>query len=162
MFCLRFPGQYWDDETGLHYNWNRYYDPSTGRYITADPIGLEGGMNLYAYANLNPVNYIDAEGLNPARAIIYRSFMLAMAAAKAAKNQIVKGAKHCKNIRCKIANHPAHHRFGWPYNKRMPHIQLTCWVKGKKGSQKILRFPYSARPPGGSGGGPNVDPDLMP
>lgn len=59
---LRFPGQYYDAETGLHYNYHRYYDPDTGRYLTPDPIGLEGGINLFAYANQNPINYIDPYG----------------------------------------------------------------------------------------------------
>jgi RHS repeat-associated protein len=60
---LRLAGQYQDEETGLYYNWNRYYDPSTGRYISADPIGLDGGMNLYAYVQNDPVNWIDPNGL---------------------------------------------------------------------------------------------------
>jgi RHS repeat-associated protein len=60
---LRFPGQYFDYETGLHYNWHRFYDPETGRYISADPIGLRGGMNLYTYVENNPVNNVDPEGL---------------------------------------------------------------------------------------------------
>ena len=60
---FRLPGQYYDAETGLHYNMFRYYDPATGRYITADPIGLSGGLNLYSYVNGNPVNAVDPLGL---------------------------------------------------------------------------------------------------
>ncbi|MCI5211036.1 MAG: RHS repeat-associated core domain-containing protein, partial [Candidatus Electrothrix sp. ATG2] len=66
---LRFSGQYFDAETGLHYNWNRYYDPETGRYIAADPIGLGGGMNLYAYVGSDPVNWYDSTGLFPCSAV---------------------------------------------------------------------------------------------
>nr|WP_234008599.1 RHS repeat-associated core domain-containing protein [Serratia sp. MYb239] len=58
---LRFQGQYFDAETGLHYNRYRYYDPQTGSYISQDPIGLEGGINLYAYAP-NPLGWIDYAG----------------------------------------------------------------------------------------------------
>jgi RHS repeat-associated protein len=60
---LRFPGQYFDSESGLQYNWHRFYDPSTGRYISADPIGLDGGINLYGYVNQDPVNLVDSFGL---------------------------------------------------------------------------------------------------
>ncbi len=60
---LRFPGQYFDAETGLHQNYFRDYDPRTGRYIQADPIGLAGGINVYSYAIVNPLRWIDPTGL---------------------------------------------------------------------------------------------------
>lgn len=58
----RLPGQQYDDESGLCYNRYRYYEPLQGRYITQDPIGLNGGWNLYKYP-LNPINYADPLGL---------------------------------------------------------------------------------------------------
>ena len=61
---FRFQGQYFDEESGLHYNRFRYYDPSSGRFVSQDPIGLLGGGNLYAYV-LNPLIFLDPFGLSP-------------------------------------------------------------------------------------------------
>jgi RHS repeat-associated protein len=60
---LRFPGQYLDEETGLHYNYQRDYDPTIGRYVESDPIGLGGGLNTFGYANAQPLRWTDPFGL---------------------------------------------------------------------------------------------------
>ena len=60
---LRFPGQYFDAESRLHYNYFRDYNPATGRYVQSDPIGLDGGLNAYLYSSGSPVNAIDIYGL---------------------------------------------------------------------------------------------------
>jgi RHS repeat-associated protein len=62
-FSLRFPGQYFDSETNVHYNYHRQYDPSLGRYLQSDPIGLASGINPYLYAAANPLSFIDSLGL---------------------------------------------------------------------------------------------------
>ena len=59
---LRYAGQYQDNESGLHYNLFRYYEPEVGRFTTQDPIGLQGGLNLYQYAP-NPYGWVDPLGL---------------------------------------------------------------------------------------------------
>ena len=59
---LRFPGQWFQSETALHQNWMRDYDPTLGRYIQADPLGLVDGASVYGYALQNPGRYIDPRG----------------------------------------------------------------------------------------------------
>ncbi|MEO0461383.1 MAG: RHS repeat-associated core domain-containing protein [Myxococcota bacterium] len=65
---IRFPGQYEDAETGLHYNWNRFYNPTTGRYLTEDALVSEVpgfGESVYGYARNNPALYTDPDGRCP-------------------------------------------------------------------------------------------------
>jgi RHS repeat-associated protein len=66
-YNLRFPGQYFDKETNLHYNYFRDYDPAIGRYIQSDPIGLDGGINTYVYVNNQPTIQVDPLGLMGSR-----------------------------------------------------------------------------------------------
>lgn len=58
----RFPGQWFQLESGLHYNWNRHYDPSIGRYLQPDPLGMPDGPSRWAYVNNSPLMYTDPTG----------------------------------------------------------------------------------------------------
>jgi len=60
---LRFPNHYADPETGLHFNRFRYYSPELGRFLQVDPVGIDGGINLYAYCGGNPLTRVDLDGL---------------------------------------------------------------------------------------------------
>jgi RHS repeat-associated protein len=69
-YNLRFPGQYYDQESGTYYNYFRDYDPSIGRYIESDPLGLRAGINTYAYVAGDPMGDMDPKGLTAAGAAL--------------------------------------------------------------------------------------------
>ena len=69
-FPLRFPGQYFDRETNLSYNYFRDYDPPIGGYKQSDPMGLRGGLNTYVYGNADPIRFVDPQGEQATGAIV--------------------------------------------------------------------------------------------
>jgi RHS repeat-associated protein len=77
---LRLPGQYFDAETGLHYNYQRYYDPKTHRYISPDPVGYKDGLDPYLYTAGDPINKVDPFGLYQIDVHYYLTFFLAVVA----------------------------------------------------------------------------------
>ena len=127
-------GRYFDSETGKHYNYFRDYDPAIGRYIESDPIGLDGGLNPFAYADQNPLTFTDATGESP----ISLGARLLVAGGTAALNACrkVKGCaaaldraeEFCKDVKCELKRERADHNFGDKTNPRYcEHYRLTCW-----------------------------------
>jgi RHS repeat-associated protein len=90
---LRYQGQYYDDETGLHYNRYRYYDPDIGRFVSPDPIGLFGSENLYEYA-VNPITWMDPLGL--------AKFTPKKKALILAENEQFHGQHTCEKCKCAL------------------------------------------------------------
>ena len=100
VFNLRFPGQYFDAETGLHYNYFRDYEPGTGRYVESDPIGLDGGMNTFVYVSNDPMGSTDPDGLHPLIMRICIRFPLACSAMAACRSNPAK----CVQLLCKASS----------------------------------------------------------
>jgi RHS repeat-associated protein len=134
---LRFAGQYDDSETGLHHNGLRDYDPSTGRYLQTDPIGLAGGLNTYAYVEGDPVNFIDPTGENPAALLYVYARCVAQCTAQSAAgdfldNKCPEFGDYAKDCALSCAN---------PLN----------WLGGRGGPGRV-----GARGPGRGAGPPPV------
>jgi RHS repeat-associated protein len=136
---IRFQGQYLDDETGLHYNRHRYYDPHSGRFISDDPIGLLGGINTHAYAP-NPIQWADPLGLSP------RKLKTAGAGTKCPKCNPCAG----KN--------PAAIARSWQGPTNAPYVGVDSYTNTvlKKGTVLYTLYPYGPKPGNYFGGSPAV------
>jgi RHS repeat-associated protein len=91
--ALRFPGQWFQSESGLHQNWMRDYDPTTGRYLQADPLGLVDGASVYGYVLGNPGRYVDPTG----EAV---PLIIAGAVAGVALGALLEYLEHGANLKC--------------------------------------------------------------
>ena len=110
VLSLRYPGQYYDGESGLHYNYFRDYDPATGRYVQSDPIGLGGGVNTYGYVSQTPMGSFDPWGLYDitARYVANHNtegfqFQLRFYSGKCGRDQAARAADEARDLAAAMA-----------------------------------------------------------
>lgn len=143
---LRQPGQRYDAETGLHYNYFRDYDPSLGIYKQSDPIGLEGGVNTYAYVFGSPLMYADptGEGVQLPIAVGAGVIRICLRMARCANllKPLIKRARDlCKRVHCELRFDTKGHKFEILGGLRCQHYQVTCYIKDVKGSDINFHSP---------------------
>ena len=109
-FDLRFPGQRYDDVTGLHYNYFRDYDPAVCRYVQSAPIGLRGGVSTFAYVGSAPSILADPSGLNPAIGLCFAPVVGWGSCAALAGGAILIGGCIASGI-CELASEALHDLF---------------------------------------------------
>jgi len=121
---LRFPGQWFQIETGLHYNWHRHYDPTIGRYTQPDPLGFVDGPSVWAYAKSGPQDNVDPDGriIGPIAAICRLIPAACVTIVYCARNP-----SKCKELICKEV-HPKHNRNPQKFGNLAMH--MVCDVPG--------------------------------
>jgi RHS repeat-associated protein len=123
---LRRPGQYADRESGTYYNYYRDYDPSLGRYLTSDPLGLAAGSNTYAYVRSDPMNRVDALGLYDGYVHFYMTYFLALVAGLPSEvaNTIATATQY-------IDENPLTNPFGGTLSGALPRYHFTLDYDGR-------------------------------
>ncbi|MBM4032863.1 MAG: hypothetical protein FJ291_13895 [Planctomycetes bacterium] len=139
----RFPGHYYDDETGLHYNRFRYYSPALGRYLSRDPVTFLGGLNFYVYVGNNPTNEADPQGLlwgfvkkayKAATSVVKTVATAAVSAAKAVGGAVVSAAKKAADVAGKV----------WDVTKKVAKVVLPIVAAVAVGALVVAFAPLAA------------------
>jgi len=133
-FNQRFPGQQFDRESNLHYNYFRDYDPQTGRYVQSDPIGIRGGLNTYTYVDNNPIQYIDPLG---------ESKVQGQASIGGSDSAIAGITKNSSKVEIEAAIKRAEEIMRDPKVSPARRNYLKGWVKvAKRGFTKVICPPF--------------------